>query len=167
MIIDSVITALSDVAKLPEPTMSQVCCQQLLQAVAKEVTMPENVNVEIALPDDFPNAFVDPLQIPIVFRNLLRNARDAMPDGGTIHLNGERLEDGRLMVHVQDTGDGMDSELLSRIFEPLFTTKARGMGLGLAICKAILDKNEGALHIQSEPGKGSCFSVELSTPPTS
>ena len=160
MMIDNVVTALSDVAKLPEPRLTEVCCTEMLTSVVQDVSMPNNVEVRLEIPKELPPAHMDGLQIPIVFRNLLRNARDAMPDGGSITVRGE-VDDNRLRLHVDDTGEGIPPAILERILEPLYSTKARGMGLGLAICKAILEKNGGELLIESQPGKGSRFTVEL------
>ncbi len=160
--IDNVVTALSDVAKLPDPRLANVCCSEMLTAAIRDITMPDNVNVVLDLPESLPPAFVDDLQMPIVFRNLLRNARDAMPEGGTVKIRGEE-SDGKLLLHVEDDGEGIESHVLERILEPLFTTKVRGMGLGLAICKAILDKNGGQLRIDSQPGEGSRFTVFLAS----
>lgn len=162
MMIDNVVTALSDVAKLPDARMAEVCCSEMLSTVIQDVTLPNGVSVALDLPKEFPRALADGLQIPIVFRNLLRNARDAMPDGGVITIRGETTADS-LLLHVDDTGEGIESAQLEKILEPLYSTKARGMGLGLAICKAILEKNGGELHIESQPGKGSRFTVELAT----
>src|SRR5439155_515827 len=78
-------------------------------------------------------------QVRIVFANLVRNAREAMPKGGSLTITGRQVSDG-VEVAVADTGVGIPPELLSRIMEPLYSTKARGLGLGLAIARAILDK---------------------------
>jgi two-component system sensor kinase FixL len=85
-----------------------------------------------------------------------------MPEGGTVKICGEE-SDGKLLLHVEDDGEGIEPHVLERILEPLFTTKVRGMGLGLAICKAILDKNGGQLRIDSQPGEGSRFTVVLAS----
>lgn len=159
--INNVVTALTDVAKLPEPQKTEVCCTAMLASVLRDVKIPNNISISLDLPDDLPLAMVDALQIPIVFRNLLRNACDAMPDGGNITIHGDSSK-GALRLHVDDTGEGIDSELLSKIIEPLYSTKARGMGLGLAICNTILKKNDGKLLVDSQPGNGSRFTVELS-----
>jgi two-component system sensor kinase FixL len=83
-----------------------------------------------------------------------------MPSGGRLGLTGRRDEDG-LEITVTDTGVGIAPENLGRVMEPLFSTKARGMGLGLALSRLILDKNHGSLRVVSEPGKGSTFTVRL------
>ncbi len=92
--------------------------------------------------------------------NLVRNAREAMPQGGVLSITG-RAADGFVEVEVRDTGVGIPPEQLARVMEPLYSTKARGLGLGLAIARAILEKNDGGLRVASEPGKGSAFTVRL------
>lgn len=103
-----------------------------------------------------------PHQINQVFMNLLLNARQAMPDGGTISIR-TRTEGDVVAVSIADTGTGMDSQTIARIFEPGFTTKGAriGMGLGLIICRRIVDSHGGTLDVQSAPGVGSTFTVRL------
>jgi signal transduction histidine kinase len=101
-------------------------------------------------------------QVRIVFANLIRNAREAMPQGGRLTITA-RQTDGNVEVAVTDTGVGIPAEQLNRVMEPLYSTKARGLGLGLAIARAIVEKNGGRLHVASEPGKGSTFTVFLQT----
>jgi two-component system sensor kinase FixL len=91
---------------------------------------------------------------------LIRNAREAMSGKGRLtiagHIDGDAVE-----VAVCDSGPGISSDQLSRVMEPFFTTKARGLGLGLAISRSILEKNQGQLRVASEPGQGSSFTVRL------
>ena len=159
--INNVVTALTDVAKLPDPQKTAVCCAAMLASVLRDVKVPSNISVSLDLPEDLPSAMVDELQIPIVFRNILRNACDAMPEGGNITIHGGSSE-GAVQLHIDDTGEGIDSESLSKVIEPLYSTKTRGMGLGLAICNTILKKNDGRLLVESQLGVGSRFTVELS-----
>src|SRR5262249_46967017 len=97
--------------------------------------------------------------------NLVRNAGEAMPQGGRLLLTGKQV-DGAVEVDIRDTGVGIPSENLHRITEPLYSTKARGLGLGLAIARSILDKNNGQLRVVSEPGQGTTFTVRLEAAPT-
>jgi signal transduction histidine kinase len=103
-------------------------------------------------------------QIGIVLGNLIRNAREAMPDGGRLTLEGRRAGED-VELDVTDTGVGITPENLHRIMEPLYSTKARGLGLGLglglALARAILEKNKGSLRVRSVPGRGSTFTVRL------
>jgi two-component system sensor kinase FixL len=99
-------------------------------------------------------------QLRIVFANLIRNAKEAMPDGGTLSIRGTTAADA-VEIAVADTGVGIAPEDVHRIMEPLYSTKARGLGLGLAIARAILDKNRGSLSLTSAVGRGSTFTVRL------
>lgn len=155
-IIDNVITALSDVAKLPEANLRPVDIEKLLRSVIGTTTLPADIDVKFMFADELPNCVADENQIPIAFRNLVRNARDAMPDGGTINIGAQTVED-FIDVFVEDKGVGIPTQNLERILEPLFTTKAGG--LGLAITRAILKKNRCKLVVESEEGKGSRFAV--------
>ena len=153
-------TALSDVAKLPDARLVPTAMGRVLYAVVKSISLPGNVAVVFELSDDLPDVLVDESQIAIAFKNLVRNARDAMPDGGTVTL-GAITDDDQVTFTVQDTGTGIAPDSLEKVLEPLFTTKARGMGLGLSITRAIAEKNKGTLAVTSELNKGSCFSIQL------
>lgn len=160
VMIDNVVTALSDVARLPEPQLKSNSILTCLQQVLNGVSLPHNIDVDLKVAEGIPNVLMDEHQIPIVFRNLVRNARDAMPEGGQLTIRASQ-HDSRVAIDVIDNGTGISPDVLERITEPLYSTKARGMGLGLAISHSILEKNKGVLEIQSEVGKGSTFRVEL------
>ncbi len=102
------------------------------------------------------NVFVeaDPTQIKEVLNNLLNNAVDAITVGaGKVEVSGER-KDGCVVITVKDSGEGMDEETLAHAFDPFFTTKAKGTGLGLPVCRQIMDFHKGEIMLKSEPGKG-------------
>lgn len=159
-IIDNVITALSDVAKLPDPQLTPASIETILRPVVNSISLPPHTSIELEIPAELPDALVDANQIPIVFRNLIRNARDSMAEGGIVVVESYKLDD-RIHVAVIDQGDGISPDVLDKIFEPFFSTKARGMGLGLAITRAILEKNRGELQVSSQQGIGSRFTVSL------
>ena len=95
-----------------------------------------------------------------VLLNLSRNAMQAMPEGGHLRVTSLREPD-RLILSVEDTGSGIPSEELGRIFDPFFTTKENGTGLGLAIVKKIVEFHGGNIRAESEPGKGTRFTIHL------
>lgn len=94
-----------------------------------------------------------PDQLEQVFVNLFLNARDAMPEGGLLHIR-LRTEGQELVVECQDTGRGIPPELLERVLEPFFTTKPHGSGLGLTLCRDIVERHGGTLSLHSQPGAG-------------
>ncbi|MCB1972718.1 MAG: hybrid sensor histidine kinase/response regulator, partial [Geminicoccaceae bacterium] len=138
----------------------------------------ESVRLEIETEDELPTAFVDASQLETALVNLVLNARDAMPRGGTVTVRAKtmlvdashghhELQVGHyLLTSVIDTGHGMNSEVLSRAIEPFFTTKAsgRGSGLGLSMVYGFAKQSGGHLRIESSIGQGT--RVELYLPAT-
>jgi signal transduction histidine kinase len=161
---DGVITALSNFARMPAPDLRPVPLAPLLREVLELNPVPENVRVTVTCPSSLPPLLADGGQVQIVFGNLVRNAREAMPQGGRLTLEGREAGDA-VEVEVADTGAGIARENLARIMEPLFSTKARGLGLGLAIARSILEKNQGSMRVASEPGRGTTFTVRLAAAP--
>lgn len=157
---DSVISALSEFAKLPSPNLQPMSILDGLKRSVPNDSWPSNVELVWDIPTDLPHAMVDDKQMLIVFGNLIRNGCDAMSDGGRLTLSARHMQD-RVEVAVTDTGCGIKAEDLPRIREPFRSTKARGIGLGLALSQAILEKNRGKLNVVSEVGHGSTFTVVL------
>src|SRR5262249_54359488 len=161
---DGVITALSNFAKLPVPNLIPFPVEPCVREALEANPVPDAVQVVVNCPPSLPLVLGDADQLRIVFGNLIRNAREAMPQGGRLEIAG-RAADGIVEVRVTDTGVGIPRENVARVMEPLFSTKARGLGLGLALARAILDKNKGSLHVTREPGKGSTFTMKLMAAP--
>jgi PAS domain S-box-containing protein len=106
--------------------------------------------------------WADPLQLKEVCHNILDNAFDACSEEkGNITLIGKKEGGDSIVVSFQDNGEGMNEDLLKRIFEPFFTTKSKGTGLGLAVCKQVVDLHGGNIVVKSKPGAGSTFAVTL------
>ena len=161
---DGVITALNNFARLPVPALQPIEPVALLRKVLEFHPLPANIEVVVREPNEPLLAHGDPDQLGIVLGNLVRNARDAMPDGGTLTLQVD-ASNRFVEITVSDTGTGIPPDSLGRITEPLFSTKSRGIGLGLSITKAILDRHGGRLLIKSEVGRGSQMTIQLPSPP--
>jgi two-component system, NtrC family, nitrogen regulation sensor histidine kinase NtrY len=102
----------------------------------------------------------DPELLHRALSNLVLNAMDAMPNGGTLALR-TREKDGKVAIEVSDTGSGLTPEECARIFTPYYTSKQHGTGLGLAIVQSVVSDHGGRISVQSEPGKGTSFVIEL------
>jgi signal transduction histidine kinase len=124
------------------------------------------VTLELDLPDDLPEVRVDPMQVEQALLEILSNALDAMPEGGTLgvrgHAEGAEGSARRAVVEVADTGGGIPESVLPSVCDPFFTTRPEGTGLGLAIAKRYAAQNGGTLEIGSAPGRGT--TVRLSFP---
>ncbi|MEI7772073.1 MAG: ATP-binding protein [Chloroflexales bacterium] len=124
------------------------------------------IKIERDLSNDLPVVLGRADEITQVLINLIFNAMQAMPHGGRLCLEsgpGQCAAGGPcLIVRVRDSGVGIDPELHQRIFEPFYTTRADGTGLGLVVCKRIIEGHGGNLRVESAPGQGSCFIIEIS-----
>lgn len=137
--------------------------EQSLRLVQHQLDLA-GVEVQLQLDPNLPQVSCDSAQIEQVILALIMNAMDAMPQGGNLWLVSQ-LDDGQhqIRITVRDDGSGIPLEILPRIFEPFLTTKetGRGVGLGLAISRSILERHRGNIDVQSEPGRGTTFTVTL------
>ena len=131
-----------------------------------------NVSCRFDVQPDLWACYFDKNQIAQVIDNLIINAQQAMPIGGTIVLTARNIElaenehptlkkNNYVKISIKDSGIGIQKELISRIFDPFFTTKTQGHGLGLATCYSIVTRHEGSIEVESEMGKGSTFHIYL------
>ena len=96
-----------------------------------------------------------------VLINLVTNSVQAMPDGGKLTLTGRIKPEGQVSISVKDTGVGISDAIKNQIFTPLFTTKPRGQGFGLAVCKRVIEAHGGTISFESTAGKGTEFSIQF------
>jgi signal transduction histidine kinase len=164
---DRIISDLLDFARPKPPALQKVDLRQLTQATLAHQAVPEAVQVETRFDDAQPPVLADPGQLELVLGNLIRNAVQAMPQGGRLVVGsaGTRCDSaGRAewaAVCIADTGEGIPPENLNRVFEPLFTTKAKGIGLGLALSKMLVEGQGGTITVESVVGQGATFTVWL------
>ena len=161
-----IVTDLLDFGRITAGEPKPVKIPDLLRTVMEQKPAPENVTVRVDIPEDLPSIFVDHLQIKQVLANLLTNAYQSMPQGGTVMLESyelpaEEFETPKAAICIKDTGAGIPPEIIDKIFEPLFTTKAKGIGLGLAISKNLVEVNMGKIDVESKIGEGSIFKLYL------
>ncbi|MHB1557689.1 MAG: sensor histidine kinase [Isosphaeraceae bacterium] len=161
---DGVITSLSNFARLPLPEMRPMDLESMIRDVLEINPPGDGIETTVNCPPGLTRALGDVSQLRIALGNLVRNARDAMAQGGRLEIS-LSPEGDRVAISVADSGTGMDELELARIMEPLYTTKARGLGLGLAITRSIVEKNQGTIQVESQSGRGSRFTVRLFAAP--
>ena len=162
---DNVITSLSNFAKVPIPELVPIPIEELVRE-SLEINPPGgDIELLVDCPPGLPHALGDGDQLRIALGNLIRNVRDAMIEGGRLTISA-CAKDGVVDLSVADTGTGIAASDLARIMEPLYSTKTRGLGLGLAISRSIVEKNQGKLSVTSEPGRGSTFTIRLNASPS-
>ena len=161
--INQLITDLLNSTKFAQLTFTQTSLNYILDEaldLAKDRIELKNIQVNKQY-DGLPDVNVDAEKMKIAFLNLIMNAIEAMEEGKGILTITTAKNKGKCIIYIQDNGAGIDEEHMLRIFEPYFTSKARGSGLGLTNTQNIILNHKGIIYAESEPGKGSTFIVEL------
>lgn len=162
---NSIITEFLSLAKNRSMNFKTINLNDIIADVSpmiKADALLNNCNIEINL-GNIPALFLDQQSIRQLILNMIRNAIEAMPQGGTIRINTANYEKKVLLI-IEDQGIGIQPELLDKLGTPFVTTKDTGSGLGLAVCYRIAQRHEARIHIKSELGKGSIFTVGFYPP---
>lgn len=160
---ERIVADLLDSTRSSSPQRRPVDVGPLLAEQIDRVTVPANVRTELSVDDGLPSVLVDPDQIGQILVNLLTNAAQAMDEQPGVLRVHARNGGGRVRIDVRDTGPGVPPELSEKIFEPLYTTKARGIGLGLAVSRSLATANRGSLTVVNHPDGGAVFTLVLPT----
>ncbi len=155
---DKIVGDLQDYARPLVPEREEIVVEKLIEDVVQSLPHTDGVRIATEVPDL--QLLADPHLIRRVLANLILNAVQAMPDGGTVTVSAS-TDDGSVAISVRDTGIGIPNDAKDKLFKPLFTGKAKGTGLGLAVVKRIVEAHAGQITVESEVGKGSTFTVNL------
>ena len=162
----SIISRFSEFSRMPQPRFQQVNINGIVQDIAKlfqaQMQAPGHAAIEckMELADDLGRFAADPDLLHRALSNLVLNAVDAMPEGGQLSLRTNSSANS-VIIEVSDTGKGLTAEECERLFTPYYTSKTQGTGLGLAIVQSIVSDHGGTIRVQSEPGHGAAFVIEL------
>ena len=159
---NKVITDLLSFSRVAKPAVSLVKVEGIIRDALNHVAVPGNVNLVTGVSPELPMVMVDAGQIQQVFVNVILNALEAMPEGGRLEIRASSKDDS-VTVECTDTGSGIPEAVVGKIFEPLFTTKAKGIGLGLAMSKSIMERHGGDIGVRSKEGEGTTFTLSLPT----
>jgi len=159
---EHIVDALLDAVRTRSPDLATHGVAEMIGQILRQCAVPPSVAVTLNIPDTLTPVRVDALQMHQVFRNLISNGIEAMPEGGELAIRAvENRQEGTVTVSVRDSGGGISPDVLAKLFQPLFTTKARGIGLGLVVAKNLIQANGGTVEVESEVGRGTLFAVTL------
>jgi signal transduction histidine kinase len=179
-----IISDLLDFSRTTPPQSTAVRVGELIHETLGRCQVPGDVRTVVELPDGLSAVMADPFQMGQVFQNIITNAVQAMSGSGTLRISARLVSpdagtaprgcpvEGEhavsplqkrnfVEISVNDTGDGISPANMSKLFLPLFTTKAKGIGLGLVVSKKLVEANGGRISVASEPGRGTTFTVTL------
>lgn len=161
----NIVGRFSDFSKMPKPQLEDVDMADVLRKISAlyEPALSQHqppIGFECRISDEPLRISADPELLHRALSNLVLNAMDAMPDGGTLTIEAGR-HDESVELRISDTGTGMTAEECERLFTPYYTTKQHGTGLGLAIVQSVISDHNGTIRVESTPGTGTTFVVEL------
>jgi len=148
---------------MPAPVLETVRVNDIVRQVLRlfEAQFSANrISCDARLDPKLPAIEADAGQLSRALQNLVLNAMDAMPHGGKLIIRTEAT-DGLVRLEVADTGEGLTKEECERLFTPYYTTKQHGTGLGLAIVQSVVSDHAGRISVESKPGQGTAFRIEL------
>jgi PAS domain S-box-containing protein len=161
--INKIVQDLQDYARPLNPAAKEIDLQSVIEDLIKKNGIPDQIKVSVKVPRGAASMMADPDIIRRVLANLVTNAVQAMPEGGKLTLRTAKEAD-ETVITVQDTGVGIPEEARAKLFTPLFTTKSKGQGFGLAVVKRMIEAMNGTITFDSEIGKGTTFIVRLPPP---
>jgi PAS domain S-box-containing protein len=156
---DAIIRDLSEYSAEIRLKLAEATPNSITRDAIGAIEVPQNVTIQ-DLSEDQPTLRVDPDRMRRVFINLIENAIDAMPQGGTLTIS-SRKSNGNVEIALTDTGSGISENVMENLWKPFQTTKAKGLGLGLAICRRIVDAHGGNMSVKSEVGRGTTLTMQL------
>jgi two-component system, NtrC family, nitrogen regulation sensor histidine kinase NtrY len=161
-----IIGRFSEFSKMPQPQLQKVQVNEIVRGAAQlfqaqlQAPARKAIHCSLDFDENLESIEADPELLHRAVSNLVLNAMDAMPEGGTLTLR-TRGDHGKVFIEVSDTGSGMTPEECERIFTPYYTSKQHGTGLGLAIVQSVISDHGGRVSVRSDPGRGSTFVIEL------
>jgi len=158
--IDKIVADLQDYTKPLKPNREAIRIEKAIEEALLIVNIPSKLQVVINIPKSFPTFSADFAMIKRALINLIQNAVQAMPNGGILKI-AAICKDKYVCLNVEDTGEGISQEIQKKLFTPLFTTKSKGQGFGLAVVKRLIEAQNGTITYQTQYGKGTTFTIQL------
>lgn len=158
--IDKIVADLQDYTKPLNPNKEAISIEKAIEEALLIVSIPSKLQVIIIIPKNFPSFPADFSMIKRAIINLIQNAVQAMPNGGTLKITAQ-TQNNYACINIEDTGEGIPQEVQSKLFTPLFTTKSKGQGFGLAVVKRLIEAQNGKITYKTQKAKGTTFTIQL------
>ena len=158
--INKIVADLQDFARPLKPNAEETDLKLIIEDLLKKNDLPENIKVTVKVDADARKVVADSTFINRIMYNLVNNAVQAMPKGGKLYINAYK-EAKDILIIVKDTGVGIPEAVKGKLFTPMFTTKSKGQGFGLAVIKRMTEALGGTVSFESQEGKGTTFIVRL------
>jgi PAS domain S-box-containing protein len=162
--VNKIVLDLQDYAKPINPAPQKTNLEDIVEDLLMKTDIPKNINALSQVQKETKQIMTDPTFLRRILQNLITNAIQAMPNGGKLYISALQ-KNSKVMIAVEDTGEGIPLEVRDKLFKPLVTTKAKGQGFGLAVVKRLTEGLGGTVTFESEVGKGTKFIIHL--PPNS
>ncbi len=158
--INKIVLDLQDYSRPLTITKEKVNVKRIIEEVSSLLSIPDNIKIVVDVEKNFSEFICDSAILKRILTNLVYNAIQAMPNGGTLTIEAF-YEKNHVIIFVKDTGVGIPEDVRSKLFTPMFTTKARGQGFGLVVVKRMIEALDGTVTFESEVGKGTKFKITL------
>ncbi len=158
--INKIVSDLQDYTRPLKPIIQEANLSELIEGTISTITVPKRIELTTNIKDNSKAIKTDVAYLRRILTNLMTNAVQAMPNEGELTVKTSKKKD-KIVIIVEDTGVGIPDDVKTRLFTPLFTTKSKGQGLGLAVVKRLVEALKGEITFESQPNKGTKFTVEL------
>ena len=162
--INKIVSDLQDYTRPLKPSLQDINLSQLIEGIVSTITVPQGIEIEVNVEQNAAATRSDLAYLRRILTNLFTNAIQAMPNEGKLAVHATK-ENCTITITIQDTGVGIPEEVKQKMFTPLFTTKSKGQGLGLAVVKRLIESLGGTIDFESEPNKGTTFIIKLTQKP--
>ena len=158
---ERIISSLLEMSRERKLKKEKLDLEAMLYQVASYCRLKGNITLKVKMDESPFQVFADPTLLRHVFINLINNAQQAMPRGGEIKISGFYDSDEKILIEIRDTGSGISKSDLPKVFDSLYTTKIDGTGLGLTLCRNIMQRHDGKVEIQSSNKVGTTVTLSL------